>query len=58
MIETARLRLRPHTLEDFEPWYAMFSDRELFRFIAAPQLSREDGWSRLLRYAGHWSLLG
>ncbi|WP_332689090.1 GNAT family N-acetyltransferase [Bosea sp. (in: a-proteobacteria)] len=58
MIETPRLRLRPHRLEDFEAWYAMFSDRELFRFIAAPQLSREDGWNRLLRYAGHWSLLG
>jgi RimJ/RimL family protein N-acetyltransferase len=58
MIETPRLRLRPHALGDFEAWYAMFSDRELFRFIAAPQLSREDGWNRLLRYAGHWSLLG
>ena len=58
MIETSRLRLRPHRLEDFEAWYAMFSDPELFRFIAAPQLSREDGWNRLLRYAGHWSLLG
>ncbi|TCR64540.1 GNAT family N-acetyltransferase [Bosea sp. BK604] len=58
MIETSRLLLRPHALEDFEPWYAMFSDRELFRFIAAPQMSREDAWNRLLRYAGHWSLLG
>jgi RimJ/RimL family protein N-acetyltransferase len=57
MIETPRLILRPHTLEDFEPWYAMFSDEELFRFIRAPRLSREDGWNRLLRYAGHWSLL-
>lgn len=58
MIETPRLRLRPHRLEDFEAWYAMFSDRELFRFITVAQLSREDGWNRLLRYAGHWSLAG
>lgn len=58
MIETSRLRLRPHALEDFEAWYAIFSDRALFQFIAAPQLSREDGWNRLLRYAGHWSLFG
>jgi RimJ/RimL family protein N-acetyltransferase len=57
MIETPRLILRPHALEDFEPWYAMFSDEELFRFIGVPRLSREDGWNRLLRYAGHWSLL-
>ncbi|MFL9872417.1 GNAT family N-acetyltransferase [Paraburkholderia megapolitana] len=58
MIETERLILRPHRLADFEAWYAMFTDRELFQFIAAPTLSREDGWNRLLRYAGHWSLLG
>lgn len=58
MIETPLLILRPHKLADFEPWYAMFSDRELFRFISAPGMSREDGWNRLLRYAGHWSLLG
>jgi RimJ/RimL family protein N-acetyltransferase len=36
----------------------MFSDEELFRFIGAPSVSREDAWNRLLRYAGHWSLLG
>lgn len=58
MIETSRLILRPHTLRDFEPWSAMFSDEELFRFIGAPNLSPEDAWNRLLRYAGHWSLLG
>jgi RimJ/RimL family protein N-acetyltransferase len=58
MIETSRLILRPHALKDFEPWYAMFSDEELFRFIGAPKLSPEDAWNRLLRYAGHWSLLG
>lgn len=58
VLETPRLILRPHRLDDLEPWYAMFSDRELFRLIAAPPLSREDAWNRLLRYAGHWSLLG
>jgi RimJ/RimL family protein N-acetyltransferase len=58
MIDTARLRLRPHRLEDFEPWFAMFQDRSLFRFIHAPAPTREDAWNRLLRYAGHWALLG
>jgi RimJ/RimL family protein N-acetyltransferase len=58
MIETERLILRPHRIADFDAWYAMFTDRALFRFIAAPTMSREDGWNRLLRYAGHWSLLG
>lgn len=58
MIETPNLLLRPHQLADFEPWFAMYSDDTLFRFIGAPHLSREDAWNRLLRYAGHWSLLG
>ena len=43
MIETSRLRLRPHALEDFEAWYAMFSDRALFRFIAAQVVEDGDG---------------
>lgn len=58
MIETANLILRPHRREDFEPWLAMFKDEELFRFIGVPNLSREDAWNRLLRYVGHWALLG
>ena len=58
MIETPNLILRPPRLEDFEPWFAMYGDEELFRFIGVPKLSREDAWNRLLRYAGHWSLLG
>lgn len=58
MIETQRLLLRPHTLADFEPWCAMFSDPEIFRYIGGGVLSREDRWNRLLRYAGHWTLLG
>lgn len=58
MIETSRLILRPHRIADFEDWYAMFRDRDLFRFISAPAPTREDAWNRLLRYAGHWALLG
>jgi RimJ/RimL family protein N-acetyltransferase len=58
MIETRRLILRPHTLDDFEAWHELFSDAELFRFITKAKPSREDSWNRLLRYAGHWSVLG
>ncbi|HBC7422113.1 GNAT family N-acetyltransferase [Serratia marcescens] len=57
-IETERLILRPHNLADFDAWYAMFTDKELFKFISAPNLSPEDGWNRLLRYIGHWSVFG
>ncbi len=57
-IETDRLLLRPHTIADFEAWYAMFTDKALFEFISAPPLAPEDGWNRLLRYIGHWSAFG
>ncbi|NUU68472.1 GNAT family N-acetyltransferase [Enterobacteriaceae bacterium BIT-l23] len=57
-IETDRLILRPHHITDFEAWYAMFTDKALFEFISAPTLSPEDGWNRLLRYIGHWSVFG
>lgn len=57
-IETDRLILRPHSMADFDAWYAMFTDKELFKYISAPDLSPEDGWNRLLRYIGHWSVFG
>lgn len=57
-IETDRLLLRPHRITDFDAWYAMFTDKELFEFISAATLSPEEGWNRLLRYIGHWSAFG
>jgi RimJ/RimL family protein N-acetyltransferase len=57
-IETARLLLRPHALQDFDPWFAMFSDPDTLQSLGISAPSREEGWNRLLRYAGHWSLLG
>lgn len=58
MIETDRLALRPYALTDFAPYHAMTSDPGVTRFIGGEPLSAEDAWNRLLRYAGHWSLLG
>ncbi|WNJ89842.1 GNAT family N-acetyltransferase [Bosea sp. 685] len=57
MIETERLLLRPPVLDDFEACYALLSDPAVMSFIGGP-MSREESWHRLLRYAGHWSLLG
>ena len=58
MIVTERLLLRPYALTDFAPYHAMTSDPAVARFIGGEPLSAEDAWNRLLRYAGHWSLLG
>jgi len=57
-IATLRLILRGHTLEDFEALHAMWSEPAVCRYITGCPSTREEAWSRLLRYSGHWSLLG
>ena len=57
-IETKRLVLRGHTIHDFDPLYSMWSEPAVYRHIFGRPLAREEVWSRLLRYSGHWALLG
>lgn len=56
-LETARLRLRAHRLEDLEPIAAMSRDMDVMRHITGP-LGREDVWRRMLCAPGMWALLG
>jgi RimJ/RimL family protein N-acetyltransferase len=56
-IETSRLVLRPHTLEDFADCAAMWADPCVVRHIGAKPSTREESWSRLTRYVGHWQLM-
>lgn len=58
VIETERLRLRGHRLDDFAAGCAMWGDPVVTRHIGGKPFSQEDVWARLLRYAGHWTLLG
>ena len=58
VLETERLRLRGHGVDDFEDCLAMWSDPAVTRFIGGKPLSGEEVWARLLRYAGHWRMLG
>jgi RimJ/RimL family protein N-acetyltransferase len=58
VIETPRLRLRAHMLGDFAACAAMWADPAVVRHIGGKPLSGEDVWARVLRYAGHWALLG
>lgn len=58
MIETNRLTLRPYLLNDYQPYLAMCTDAVVVRFLGGRPFSPEDAWHRLMRYAGHWSLLG
>lgn len=58
VIETERLRLRGHTLEDFEAVAAMWADPAVVRHISGKPSTLADSWARLLRYRGMWALLG
>jgi len=57
-IETDRLTLRGHRLDDFEASFAMWSDPVVTRYIGGKPSTEQQTWSRLLGYAGHWSLMG
>jgi RimJ/RimL family protein N-acetyltransferase len=58
MIDTERLVLRKHTIKDTDLVFQLASDPAVLQFIRGVPASREEAWHRLLRYAGHWSLLG
>ena len=58
VIETERLLLRGHRLDDFEDLAAMWADPAVTRFIGGKPSTREESWARLMRYVGHWHLLG
>jgi len=57
-LETERLILRGHTVDDFDDCAAMWGDTVVTRHIGGRPFTREECWSRLLRYRGHWALLG
>jgi RimJ/RimL family protein N-acetyltransferase len=58
ILETERLRLRAHRMDDFAHSAAMWADPEVARYIGGKPLTEEEVWARFLRYVGHWSLLG
>ncbi len=58
VIETERLRLRGHRVEDFRECAAMWGGPAVTRYIGGRPFTAEEVWARLLRYVGHWALLG
>jgi len=50
--------MRPHTLDDFEDSARLWADPEVVRHISGRPSTREETWSRVLRYIGHWKALG
>lgn len=57
-LTTERLILDAHRLEDFDALAAMWADPVVVRYIGGTPRGQEDSWGRLLRYIGHWQLLG
>lgn len=57
-LRTARLRLRPPGVADFETSLALWQDPAVTRFIGGRPQTREEVWGRLLRYVGHWQAMG
>lgn len=57
-LETPRLRLRGHGLDDFPKSAAMWADPAVVRYIRPAPFTEEETWARVLRYVGHWTLLG
>jgi len=58
VLETERLTLRAHRLDDFPSCAAMWADPIVTRYIGGKPSTEEESWTRLLRYVGHWALLG
>ncbi len=57
VIETAHLRMRAHREQDLDDCASMWADPQVVRHLGGRPFSREEVWSRLLRYVGHWTLL-
>lgn len=57
LLESQRLILRDHRLEDFPAHAAMWSDDRTLRHIAGARRSEEELWMRFLRNQGQWQLM-
>jgi RimJ/RimL family protein N-acetyltransferase len=57
-LETPRLILRSHQRGDYDALHAVWSDPQVTRFIGGRASLAQDSWFRLMRYLGHWPLMG
>jgi RimJ/RimL family protein N-acetyltransferase len=57
ILETPRLRLRGHRVDDFAASAAMWSDERVVRYISGKPSTPSQSWSRILQHIGHWQAL-
>jgi RimJ/RimL family protein N-acetyltransferase len=58
VLETDRLVLRAHLRDDFDDSAAMWADPQVVTYVGGKPSTREESWSRFLRYGGLWPMLG
>lgn len=58
VLETQRLIMRRHRIEDLGPCALMWGDPRVTQHIGGKPFTREEVWARILRYVGHWALMG
>jgi RimJ/RimL family protein N-acetyltransferase len=58
VLYTERLTLRGHTRSDLKACVALWSNPEVTRYIGGRAFTPEEVWTRMLRYVGHWALMG
>lgn len=58
VLQTARLTMRGHRLEDLDDVVSMWADPIVTKFIGGRPRSREESWSKIACKIGHWTLLG
>lgn len=50
--------MRAHRMSDLDDAAKMWSDPDVVRHIGGRPFTRDEVWHRLLRYLGHWEMLG
>jgi RimJ/RimL family protein N-acetyltransferase len=55
---TDRLILRAHMRADYEALHAVWSDPVVTKFIGGRPSTAQDSWFRIMRYLGHWPMMG
>ncbi|KKB08985.1 GNAT family N-acetyltransferase [Devosia chinhatensis] len=58
VLDTERLVLRGHQTDDHAACSALWGHPDVTRYIGGRPSTPEEVWSRILRYSGHWQLLG
>lgn len=57
-LQTARMTLRPLSLDDWEPYAAAWADARMTAFIGGQPRTRNESWGKFLQGIGLWPVLG